>query len=66
MGESTSRYSRLSDGRILDSDPMGKGKSPAVFENGMWIEFKGTVGEWRHSKPLTASEVAILTSYRAK
>jgi len=66
MGESSSRYSQLPDGRILDCAPMAKGESVLAFENGVWATFKGTVGEWRHSKPLTASEAAILTSYRAK
>jgi hypothetical protein len=66
MGESTSRYSRLPDGRVLDCSPMHKGESVLVFEDGAWVTFKGTVGEWRHSKPLTASDAAILTSVRSK
>jgi hypothetical protein len=40
---------------------MAKGKGILVFAKGAWEPFKGTVGEWRHSKPLTDSEAAALT-----
>jgi len=55
------RYSRLPDGRILDSAPMAKGDPILEFSKGAWKPFKGTLGEWRHSKPLTDSEAAALT-----
>jgi len=62
MGESSSRFSRLSDGRILDDAPMSKGKPVLVFENGAWVAFKGTLGEWRDSKPMTDSDAEALTN----
>jgi len=40
---------------------MAKGDPILEFSKGAWIPFKGTVGEWRHSKPLTDSEAAALT-----
>ena len=61
MGESTSRYSRLADGRVLDSAPMDAGKPPSIFDNGVWIPFAGTLGEWRDSIPLTDAEASALT-----
>lgn len=56
----TSRYSQLPDGRLLDSEPMEKGQGILVFSSGKWVPFEGTLGEWRHSKALTASEVFVL------
>ena|ERR1035438_4047558 len=64
MGESTSRYTQLPDGRVLDAAPMKKDKPPMVFDKGEWATFKGTVGEWRDSKPLTDSEANALTVSR--
>ena len=65
MGKSSSgykyRYSQLPDGRVLDCAPMAKGESVLVFENGDWVTFKGTLGEWRHSKSLTEAEAKALT-----
>ena len=68
MGKSSSgykyRYSQLPDGHVLDCAPMAKGESVLVFENGDWVTFKGTLGEWRHSKSLTEAEAKALTVSR--
>lgn len=56
-----SRFSRLPDGRVLDSAPMAKGENILVFVKGAWVTFTGTLGEWRGSKPLTDAEAADLT-----
>jgi hypothetical protein len=52
----------LPDGRVLDSEPMAEGKGLLVFDkaSGSWMNFDGTFGEWRRSKPLTDAEAAAL------
>ena len=42
---------------------MKDGKDILVFDkaSGKWVDFEGTLGEWRHSKPITAKEAARLT-----
>jgi hypothetical protein len=55
------RYSQLPDGRVLDCAPMAKGNPVLAFENGVWVTFKGTLGEWRHSISLTEAEARVLT-----
>ncbi len=44
------------DGRLLDSAPLKDGKGILVFDDGAWVPWKGTVGQWFDSIPVTAEE----------
>lgn len=57
------RFSKLPDGRVLDSEPMKAGDPLLVFDktSRKWVEFEGTLGDWRHSIAITAADVARLT-----
>lgn len=50
------RFSKLPDGRVLDDSPMKDGGSPVVFDGKTWSVFKGTVGQFADSKPLSEEE----------
>lgn len=56
-------FSRLADGRVLDSRPMDDGSWPLVFNPRRgWETFEGTLGEITDSKPITEEEAKALTS----
>ena len=54
------RFSRLSDGRVLDFLPMDSGKPALVFDpkspDGGWAFFEGTFGDAWRAVPLTVEE----------
>ena len=60
------RFSRLEDGRVLDTSPMAYGKVPLVFNPASpadgWTVFDGKVGDVIEAKPLTDEEAASFTS----
>jgi hypothetical protein len=62
------RFSKLPDGRVLDSEPMKAGDPLLVFDktSDTWMDFEGTLGEWRHSIAITAEEATRLTSGAAQ
>jgi hypothetical protein len=52
------RYSITRAGQLLDSEPMKADKDILTFRNGKWKPWKGTIGEWKDSIPVTAKEAA--------
>jgi hypothetical protein len=45
------RFSKLPDGRVLDDAPIADDKDILVFDkaSGKWVNFSGTLGEWRQA-----------------
>ena len=58
------RYAVLGDGRVLDIEPMNRGKVPLVFdtESGAWVDFDGTVGDFFGARPVPAEQATRLTA----
>lgn len=55
-------FSVLPDGRVLDLRPMYENKPPLVYEEGIWVIFKGSYKEVIGSKPINNENAQNLTS----
>ena len=66
MEEISDRYSRLPDGRVLDTEPESDGKPALVFDprdpSLGWVVFEGLVGQVNDSIPSTEAEAAEFTA----